>query len=91
MASLIRHRPEVTEAMVTVATDYGTTHDVQTDEMGVSLLVAGLGLLSTGMNDEQVRALLEQCFELTASLRRATEERWKRTGFDPGLGPKEGS
>lgn len=82
--AMIRFRPEATQAMVDAAAAYGNAHGFLASEMGVALLAAGLSILSAGMDDEQVEALIKQSFEMTAPLRLATVERWKRTGFDRG-------
>jgi hypothetical protein len=82
--SMITFRPDAARAMVDVAAQYGNALGYLASEMGVALLTAGLTILSSGMDDEQVEALIKQAFDMTAPLRRQTEERWRRTGFDRG-------
>jgi hypothetical protein len=76
--------------MLSQAITHAQLNAVSQLEMGVATLAAGLALLSNGMNDEQVRAMIEQAFQYTAPVRRNTEARWKRSGFDPYAGEAPG-
>jgi hypothetical protein len=79
------------ERVVAFACEYGLAERLPLADMGASVLAAACAILSSGMNDEQLRAVIEQAFEFTAPARRHTEERWKRTGFDPYAGEKNQS
>jgi hypothetical protein len=78
---MIAFRPDLAKRLLRMAREHSAANDVPAAETGVALLVAGLALLSSGMDDEQVTAVIAQAFEITAPLRRETEARWKRTGF----------
>jgi len=80
---MVTVRPDIIEAVLGFAITYGQAKPCSAADVGCATLAAGLAILSNGMNDEQVRALLEQAFEYTAPIRSETEARWKRTGFDP--------
>jgi hypothetical protein len=75
--------PAMCEAFFEFASIYGQSRRFTPVDTGAAMLAAALALLSQNMNSEQVRDLLEQAFEWSAPIRRATEERWKATGFDP--------
>lgn len=81
--AMVRIHRDAIDAVIAHAWNFGKAERVSLCDMGASLLAAGCAILSSGMNDEQVRALLEQAFEFSAPVRRQTEERWKREGFDP--------
>jgi hypothetical protein len=76
-------RTDIAEMLLRAARELWIERNIPPSEMASGLVLAGFTILSAGMNDEQVRAVLEQAFEMTAPIRRHTEERWKRTGFDP--------
>ncbi len=81
MASFIRIRADVAKELLRMARELGAASEIPASEMATALILAGSSMLSSGMDEEQYRAIVEQVAELTAPLRRATEERWKRTGF----------
>jgi len=85
MASLIQLRWDITQDLVQIAAAHGQKHDVPAVEMAVALMNAGLVILSSGMDEAQVRLLFEQGIDATAPLRAETAERWKRTGFPGGV------
>lgn len=88
---MIKIKNDIVMAVIAHAADYGQRNRATAGDTAASVLAAGAMLLSSGMNDEQLRALLEQAFEFSADIRRQTEARWKETGFDPYAGEREGS
>ena len=84
---MIRVRADVAQVLLNFAKAYGKDRHYPPSEMAAALVLAGVTIMSSGMNEEQVRALLEQTMTMTESLREETLKRWKREGFDPFKGP----
>jgi len=88
---MVKIQSDVVEAVLKHAIEYGQRERVPLADAAASVLAAGALLLSSGMTDEQLRAMLDQAFDFSAYVRRETEARWKKTGFDPYAGERKGS
>lgn len=72
---------EMVQQIVLIAETYRKVNRVRGDEMGVALSYAGFCILSSGMNEIQFRATIEQIATMSAELRKQTEARWRRKDF----------
>jgi hypothetical protein len=88
---MVKIKHEIVEAVLAHALELAQRTGAAPADTAASVLAAGALLLSSGMNDEQVRAMLDQAFDFSANVRRDTEARWKKTGFDPYAGERKGS
>lgn len=84
MASFIRFRWDVVQELIVKSEAWGKQKGVLRSELAVALVNAGLCILSDGMDEIQIRTIIEQSMLSTADIRAATTERWKRTGFPGG-------